>query len=62
MCGFDQATVAQSLCRYASIIDAIRQGQQKIGISAVARFLTPLTKNFLPPNETANSFFAVFLN
>ena len=35
MCGFDQATTAQLLCRYISIVDVVRQGQQKIRTFAV---------------------------
>jgi len=49
MCGFDQATTAQSLSHYISIIDACRQGQQKTRTLAVSCFLTSWIKN-PPPN------------
>ena len=49
MCGFDQATMTRLLCRYNSITDVCRQGQQKIRTFAVSSFLNSWIKNFSSP-------------
>jgi len=53
VCGFDQATMAQSLYRYISIIGAFRQGQQKIRTFAVSCLLTSWIKKFSSPKISA---------
>ena len=56
MCGLDQATMAQSLSCYISIIDACRQGQQKIRTFAVSCLLTSWIKKFSFPRMQNRQF------
>ena len=44
MCGFNRATMTRLLCRYHSITDSCRQGQQKIRTFAVSHSLTSWIK------------------
>src|SRR3989344_3124273 len=56
MCGLDQATMAQSLSCYISIIDACRQGQQKNRTFAVSCLLTSWIKKFSFPRMQNRQF------